>query len=306
MSLLGRSKKKRNSKSRTALTGPNFDYFRWRFVRNGIRTLKAKQGKPAYVDTPGVADELAKNGIAIGTVDKYLSEEGRAAFSAVSEWVLGISRSSEAQSAIKEGRSANKKDYVLHLVPLDHKHGMDSPLLRLALDAKLLEIVSSYMGMWPRLQSISAWLNLPTPDQAKHSQLWHRDPEDLKLLKVFIYLEDVDLDRGPFCYIPKTHPFGSKSAIVPKHADPKRITDDEMRVAIPAQDWISCTGPAGTMILADTVGFHRGGKPNVGHRILATFTYTSGTPFSQQQLHHDGVPDWASKEIQRYALLPTG
>ena len=88
----------------------------------------------------------------------------------------------------------------------------DSPLLRLALDEKLLEIVSLYLGMWPRLQSIAAWLNFPSPDQAKHSQLWHRDPEDIKLLKVFIYLDDVDANRGPFSYIPKTHPFGLRSA----------------------------------------------------------------------------------------------
>ena len=133
-------------------------------------------------------------------------------------------------------------------------------------------------------KSISAWLNFPSPDQAKQSQLWHRDPEDLKLMKIFIYLDEVDANRGPFTYIPKSHPFGSRSAVNPQHADPKRITDDEMRAAIPAQDWVACTGPAGTTILADTVGFHRGGKPTIGNRILITFTYTSGTPFVKSAL----------------------
>jgi hypothetical protein len=258
-----------------------------------------------FADAPRVAAELASNGIVVGTINQFASQEGRGAFSKASDLVLGVSRSSEVQSAIKERRSAyNKKDFLIHLVPPDAKHGPDSPLLRLALDKKLLEIVSLYMGMWPSLQSMSAWLNLPTSDQAKHSQLWHRDPEDIKLLKVFIYLDDVDADCGPFSYIPKTQPFGSKSAFVPKHVDPKRITDEEMRAVIPVHDWLACTGPAGTMILADTVGFHRGGKPTNGNRILITFTYTSGTPFVSRLFKSEGVPDWASHPIRRYALHP--
>src|SRR5215203_3538788 len=35
-------------------------------------------------------------------------------------------------------------------------------LLKIALGRKLLEIVSAYLGLWPRLHSIGAWLNFPT------------------------------------------------------------------------------------------------------------------------------------------------
>jgi hypothetical protein len=305
MWMLSRSSK-RKSKRRKALTSPNLDYLRWRYLSNGIRTWKARQSGPAHADAARVAEELTENGIVVGTIDHYVSAEGHEAFLRASDLVLGISRSSEVQSAITGENSAYKKDYLVHLVPPEQKHAPDSPLLRLALDEKLLEIVSLYLGMWPRLHSIAAWLNFPSPDHAKQSQLWHRDPEDIKLLKVFIYLDDVNADRGPFCYIPKTQPFGSRSAVNPQHADHKRITDDEMRAAIPAQDWLACTGPAGTMVLADTVGFHRGGKPAIGNRLLITFTYTSGSPFVKRLFQCDGVPDWASHPIQRYALLPVG
>jgi hypothetical protein len=265
---------------------------------------KLEEAGPAYPDTTRIAHELTENGIVVGKTDGYLDEEGRKAFAETSELVLGISRSSEVQSIVKEGRSEyKKKDYMVHLVPGDQKHTADSPLLRLALDRKLLEIIALYLGMWPRLHAIGAWLNFPTPAEAKQSQLWHRDPEDLRLIKVFIYLNDIDAACGPFSYIPKTHPFGARAAADPQHDHPKRITDEEMHVAIPSQDWIACTGPAGTMILADTVGFHRGGKPSAGNRTLITFTYTSGTPLGKELFNYADVSNWASHPIQRYALM---
>jgi hypothetical protein len=297
---------KRTAKGRKALTSPDSSYRHW-LHNNRDRALKVQEAGPAYLDTPRIAEELTENGILIGTTDQYLDEEGHEAFAEASKMVLGISRNAEVQSAIAKGGSDyKKKDYLVHLIPSDQKHGPDSPIFRLALNRKLLEIISLYLGMWPRLHAMSAWLNLPSAGEAKQSQLWHRDPEDMRLVKVFIYLDDVDINCGPFSYIPKTHPFGAKSALNPKHNHPKRITDDEMRVAIPSEEWVACAGPAGSMILADTVGFHRGGKATIGNRILITFTYTSGTPFGSRSFQFDGVPDWASSEIQRYALLPGG
>jgi hypothetical protein len=66
--------------------------------------------------------------------------------------------------------------------------------------------------------------------------------------------------------------------------------------------WRVCTGPAGTMIVADTLGLHRGGKPKTGTRLLVTFTYTSGTPMVKRGIRLKGEPDWISSAIQRYAV----
>jgi hypothetical protein len=61
------------------------------------------------------------------------------------------------------GFSDDRKDYCIRLIPSEQEHAPNSPLLRLALDRKLLEIVSLYLGMWPRLNLISAWLS-PVPE----------------------------------------------------------------------------------------------------------------------------------------------
>lgn len=69
----------------------------------------------------------------------------------------------------------------------------------------------------------------------------------------------------------------------------------------PPSSWQVCTGPAGTMILADTLGFHRGGKPTRGERVLVTFTYTSGTPILDPPIHLSAIPSELSR-VQRAAV----
>ncbi len=121
-------------------------------------------------------------------------------------------------------------------------------------------------------------------------------------MKVFIYLVDVDENCGPFSYIRKSPPFTEGAAKVPVHKNAKRTSDAEMQQTFPASTWLACTGPAETMILADTVGYHRGGKPLEGIRVLVTFTYTSGTPFGDRELHIAGQPAWIKSDIQKAAL----
>jgi hypothetical protein len=290
------------SLKRKALTKPNLAYFRWRYLGNSGRSLRAWRDHPSHSDAPRIAKDLVDRGIVVGASDQFLGKEGRQALAEASDLVLGNSRRGDVEAMVAEGRSAGGKDYLVQLIPWEYEHAADSPLLRVALDKKLLEIVSLYLGMWPRLHAVGAWLNFPSADALKQAQLWHRDPEDLKIVKVFIYLVDVDENRGPFSYIPKTHPFSPGAATIPMHVDPKRITDEEMRAAIPADTWVTCTGPKNTMILADTVGYHRGGKPTVGNRILITFTYTSGTPLVKRALHINGEPNWTTHAIQRHAL----
>ncbi|MBC8035994.1 MAG: phytanoyl-CoA dioxygenase family protein [Rhizobiales bacterium] len=287
---------------RKALATPNPLFYWWRDVSNGKRARRAQSTPNEYSDTRQIAQKITQEGIVVGASEQFLSKEGQQALAEAAKVVLEASKQAEVQDTIAKGESAGKKSYLTSLITWDQDHDPDSPLVKLALDKKLLEIVSQYLGLWPRLHAIGAWLNFPTKEQAVEAQLWHRDPEDLKLIKVFIYLADVDANSGPFSYIPKTHPFSDGAAKTPVHKDFKRITDDEMRVTFPSDSWLKCTGPAKTMILADTVGYHRGGKPTEGVRVLITFTYTSGTPFGDRKLRIKGRPAWTTTDIQREAL----
>ena len=292
--------------SRRALPQPNLVYYLWHYVANGVRTLRARTSALSHPDARTLAAELTAEGIIVRTSDTFLSEDGRRALAETTTAVLARSRSPEIEAAVSGAAASGDKhkDFVAHLV--SYPDGVDAgdPILKVALDPKLLEIAASYLGFWPSLYSIDAWLNYPTDAPPEVSQLWHRDPEDLRLVKAFIYLVDVDERCGPFTYVPRTHPFGAETVKSSRLEKKKRFEDDRMRRVFPPETWRVCTGPAGTMILADTLGYHRGGKPVAGRRILITFTYTSGTPITDRPIRVNRAPAWIGSAMQRAAVTP--
>jgi hypothetical protein len=289
---------------RRALVSPNLAYYMWRFVGNTRRVALKLTARPRHADARGIARELMKQGISVAPAAHFLSDEGSAALAAAAAEIIAQSRSDDVQAIVAGTRAAShgKKAFLVDLVR-QGRMPPDSPLLKVALDVKLLEIVASYLGLWPCLHAVAGWLNYSTDAPAETSQLWHRDPEDLKLVKVFIYLEDVEEAQGPFTYIPRTQPFGSRAPQALK-CQAKRVDDERMGKFFRPERWQVCTGPAGTMIVADTVGFHRGGKPVSGTRLLVTFTYTSAVPFVERSVGVAAMPAWISTDIQRRAIEP--
>lgn len=292
--------------SRQALSRPNATYVIWRFIANGRRTARALMTAPYDGKAGAIGREIKERGIVVGPSTMFLTSEGGQALHDVSARMLEISQSAEVRATITRTAAdpGRKKAFLIDLVGFPQGVHPDDSLLKLALDPKLLSIVSTYLGFWPCLHSISAWLNFATDAPPELSQLWHRDPEDLKLIKVFIYLSDVGERSGPFTYIPKTNPFGALAGAAAKLEHKKRVSNELMARVFPRESWHVVTGPPHTMILADTVGFHRGGKPETGQRILVTFTYTSGTPMTERSLWVRSAPVWASSAIQRFAVTP--
>jgi len=292
--------------SRHALARPNYVYYLWRYVANIRRTGRALIARTGDDGVRAVARELRTEGIVTGAAGRFLTAQGQSALGAAGARVLERSTSEDVQAVVggTAGDLERQKDFLVHLVSYPDGVPADDPLLQVALDKKLLTIVASYLGLWPCLYSIGAWLNYPTEAPPELSQLWHRDPEDLQLIKAFIYLVDVDDRCGPFTYIPRTHPFGVDAATSERLERKKRMADDRMTRFFAPERWRVCTGPANTMILADTVGYHRGGKPVVGRRVLITFTYTSGSPISSRDLWVREMPRWIGSGIQKSAVRP--
>lgn len=275
----------------------------WLHCINRDRMRRKASASAVDLETRLTVDYLNERGIVVGMAPDFLSPDGMAALEAGEKEVRDKVASEEVQQAQCRGRKEGQhKNYLVHIVSFDENIDGDHALLRLALDERLLKTVAEYMGMWPQLHAVGSWLNFPVDQDAKASQLWHRDPEDLKTVKVFIYLDDVGPKQGPFSFITASHPFSEDCNQTPPHADPRRVLDQEMMTTFPTDRWIECTGPAGTMIIADTVGYHRGGYIREGHRLLVTFTYTSGAPQKARRLALAAEPTWHLSPIQEYAL----
>ena len=275
----------------------------WRYGLNAERVKKYSSSDSKIDASETLQAELVENGITICQSKEFFDGDAQPVLAEAFNYVKNIRESDKVQQDLKSGPVEGKlKDYIIHLVDFHETLDADNPLLRLALDEKLLSTVAGYLGMWPMLHSVGAWLNFSNEDDAKASQLWHRDPEDLKTVKVFIYLDEVGPKTGPFTYIARTQGFGEDCGKKPEHAHPRRIVDEEMKVIFPEDRWTECCGPEGTMIIADTVGYHRGGKVVEGQRVLVTFTYTSGVPQTKRNLVLKGSPQGALTPLQEAAL----
>lgn len=178
----------------------------------------------------------------------------------------------------KPNGSPHDKTHMLCLYGL-RQWRIDQPdvFARAALNRRVLQIANTYLGCFARLYHYDAWLNYPHTGQASGSQLWHRDTGAHSFLKVFVLINDVTAENGAFYYVLGSHPRGPLYEIEASSIDDGRAprTDDrQMRLAAPDADWFEASGPSGTVIFADTRGYHKGGDLKSGHRLQLTSFYT--------------------------------
>lgn len=198
----------------------------------------------------------------------------------VREWIESEKIKERTRSYTQEKyRDAKWKEYIVMMTAEEGAtFSIDSPLARIGLQPAILDIVNSYFGMMTRLFHMDVWKTIPLEHDGPltGSQRWHRDPEDVKLVKVFLYLSDVDESAGPLHYLkhsrrgekyghcwPQKLPYGNVAPV------------DQLERVAPRSDWAVCTAPAGTFIFADTTGLHMGGRAGKNERIFAVWGFAS-------------------------------
>lgn len=66
-----------------------------------------------------------------------------------------------------------------------------------------VDLVTKYLGSLPILDSVQLWYSPNETYELIGSKLLHRDPEDFKQVKVFIPIEEIQLENGPLHLINK-------------------------------------------------------------------------------------------------------
>jgi ectoine hydroxylase-related dioxygenase (phytanoyl-CoA dioxygenase family) len=170
------------------------------------------------------------------------------------------------------------KEFVVRLMSYGVEVGLDDPWFRAVASRRLLDIANAYVQMWSKLEYVDVWYSVPQPEGAERvsSQRWHRDYNDKHLLKVFLYLVDVDADMGPFQYVAGSQPGGPYAdAWGWRPLGQNYPTETELEARVPASAVQTLTGAAATLVFCNTAGFHRGGFSTTKPRVLATATYSS-------------------------------
>jgi hypothetical protein len=151
-----------------------------------------------------------------------------------------------------------------------------SDIYKYASHPAVLKIVSDYFGLLPILLRINLLLSANDRLQENSSQFPHLDPEDFRQMKIFLYINDVDEETGPFQVLRAD----ASDRVQNKYAYRfGRLTDAQLFAVAKPDDLIVCTGPSGTANFADTSrGFHFGSRPSPKQRKLVMYQYV--TPFA--------------------------
>lgn len=261
----------------------------WRYGFNLAPTLSYKLGRnPLTSKMKKVLADLNRDGMAVTSV-----QELRGANTCYEELTASVvkleqglaERINLARGAADDHDSIGSKTFNLELLGERPALNPQSIYARFALQRPILQVANAYFGMYARLRYYNVWHTLATKSEARESQLWHRDREDQYILKLFVYCSDVDDGAGPFTYAAGSHkkgPYHYKQPDYHLEDGVRRSSDEQMAAAVPREKWIRGAGPAGTIVFADTHGYHKGGFARERDRIMFTCMFTSPASDSKE------------------------
>lgn len=278
-----------------------------RFLSNPEARKRYEQHPPRLDERQaGIVAQLREEGLAVLSFGDLFDAER---WDELAQSSAEFSREVEAAAASAPA-TKTKKPYLLRAyAPGPAELAPANPWLRLGTAPRLLDIVNAYLGLWSKLSYVDQWYTLPNPEAAARvaSQRWHRDYNDKHLLKVFLYMTDVDAGAGPFEYVPGSMIGGGRFAdVFPWQVFGEDLypPEGDLQREIPPDASRLLTGSAGTLILCDTTGFHRGGFATERPRVMGVWNYVSPASLASLSERNFTVPALPADvpEPVRYAL----
>jgi hypothetical protein len=226
-----------------------------------------------------IVDALRKSGAATCLLDDLFGPDAPALKAALetayTQFATAPSTESAAQRYLQAG--STRKEYLIQNFALGAKIEREHPLIQFCHSPHIQALLAAYFGETPRLAAVNFWLTLPAVQERRTgSQNWHRDHEDQRLVKIFIYLSDVVDSAGATEYIAGSFHGGPNDVIPPKRrfvvGDYLAKGDVEKYGLLPFKRVL--TGPKWTIVFVNTSGIHRGGFGEM-KRGMANITFTS-------------------------------
>lgn len=222
------------------------------WLRHGHR--KARAAYRSRLSSNGGLDdlyeELRTNGVA---------QRDLAYFGAPYESMVAAADRMCAELAAQPAEGAHFRD-----VPDDERLLADPEPFLFLLSEPLLDLAERYMGLPVRHFGVAVKREIAN-GLLQGTRHFHTDPEDENVLKIIVYLNDVDAGTGPFQCL--TAPDSAKVGKA-RGADLERI--------VPPSQWVTCVGPRLTANICDTARcLHRASPPVTTDRYSITFSYLS-------------------------------
>ena len=142
-------------------------------------------------------------------------------------------------------------------------------ILDIVLNERIISICSNYFGFKPYLTFIKCVKSYANKLNDHDTQHFHIDESAIKLLKVFVYLNDVNSKNdGPFYYIKKSFLDAKK-----KWGLKLRWDEKYLKSIYGKKNFIPILAKRGDVIIANTIAFHKGLKPLKKNRNILILNY---------------------------------
>jgi len=264
----------------------------------------ASRAKPPVALQEAVLQGLRSDGVATVPCrslvpDQAVAGEARQAALAC------LARPKVARQIEQRWSLSGAKWYVVRALGLGAGGRIPDALARLVLDRHLLGVVNGYLGVAARLLYVDVWHNFPVRAEEPEisAERWHRDHEDLRVMKVALLLDDVCPESGPLFYLRRSQPGGALADFHPTlpsvGAQPPEAEVESM---IALGNVEVCTGRRGDLLLWDGVGLHHGGRAHRRPRRMVVAWYASDAALDGRRYHASPSVTRGLDESGRYAL----
>jgi len=173
------------------------------------------------------------------------------------------------------------------------KEDLKKKIVNFALTEFNLSIVTNYLKVMPIIGKISLNLNVPVPgSQEGGSMLWHKDDFGYKSLDLFLPINKVTEDNGPFFFTEKKNRLG----VFHKLKDIKKnsLLGERNKIELETFDRISngnfnnFLSEIGDGVFIDSFTcYHRGGFCTINNRLMLRISYQ--TPDSIDLIGKDNI-----------------
>lgn len=145
---------------------------------------------------------------------------------------------------------------------------------RIAADPLWPWLAEQYLGAEVGLTMAYLWWSaaFDGPQSRYTGQVFHIDVDRFHFVNFFFYLSDVDGAHGPQVYVT-----GSHAEMPLELALDQRWSDAELQRVYPEQRFREIHAPAGSVILANTLAYHKGKTLQTGTRLMFQLEFASAT-----------------------------
>lgn len=220
----------------------------WRLSRTPLSPLIKTIKRAGVRDDIRRRRQLAQTFAVSADETRLAAEIDRNGYCVISEVVdAGVLQALSEAAGAKYERGKNRvlaqesvhKDYWTRLLDEDRAGGTlptDNPFVAFALQPAVLSILAKTYGELPFLDDVLLLLSRDTGKHLSLSQLWHRDYDDLRTIKVYVYLTDVhEAADGPFTFLPGPVSDRFGFSLRSRHADEAieaKLRPGEMKVMV--------------------------------------------------------------------------